>query len=316
MTETAAVPQPPRVLCVTPNPALDITIPVAALAVGATNAVGRGSERLGGKGINCARVLSANGVQTVAMGPLRTADVPAVAGDEDHLTWWFTPSSAPTRRSIAVVEESGRVTVLNERGGGHGADVWDRMLADVAALLSAGPVDVLTINGSIPPDAPAALLTDLIALGRDRGSVVVVDTSGESLVDAARAGADWLKPNEDELIAVAADGTPEGGVQRLLAEGARNILVSRGPRGLEVIGAGGRATASPPAELVGNPTGAGDAAVAGLAESLVRGDDLAALLRRAVAYSAAAVLVDHAGAIHPDWTSISSDVIISTESES
>ena len=55
-----------------------------------------------------------------------------------------------------------------------------------------------------------------------------------------------------------------------------------------------------PEPLAGNPTGAGDAAVAAVATLLDAGEqDAAALLRRATAWSAAAVLMPLAGEISP-----------------
>lgn len=53
--------------------------------------------------------------------------------------------------------------------------------------------------------------------------------------------------------------------------------------------------ASPPARVLGNPTGAGDSAVAGLLSGLVEGLSWPDRLRRAVALSTATVLSPTAG---------------------
>src|SRR5690606_15128491 len=56
------------------------------------------------------------------------------------------------------------------------------------------------------------------------------------------------------------------------------------------------------APLAGNPTGAGDAAVAACAVLMDVGiRDPEQILRRATAWSAAAVLMPLAGEIHPSW---------------
>jgi tagatose 6-phosphate kinase len=61
-----------------------------------------------------------------------------------------------------------------------------------------------------------------------------------------------------------------------------------------------RWAARPPARLSGNPTGAGDACVAGLARTFISGDSWPERLAEAVALSAAAVLRPVAGDIDLD----------------
>jgi fructose-1-phosphate kinase PfkB-like protein len=63
--------------------------------------------------------------------------------------------------------------------------------------------------------------------------------------------------------------------------------------------------------LSGNPTGAGDAAVAAIASAFGAGQtDPTLVLSRATAWSAAAVLMPGAGQIHPSHTSLENDVQI------
>jgi sugar/nucleoside kinase (ribokinase family) len=69
--------------------------------------------------------------------------------------------------------------------------------------------------------------------------------------------------------------------------------------------------ATPPRALAGNPTGAGDAAVAACAVLMDAGiHDPAELLRRATAWSAAAVLMPLAGEIHPSWRELERDLTL------
>ncbi len=63
--------------------------------------------------------------------------------------------------------------------------------------------------------------------------------------------------------------------------------------------------------LAGNPTGAGDAAVAACAVLMDAGiHDPAQILRRATAWSAAAVLMPLAGEIHPSWPDLESALTV------
>ena len=73
------------------------------------------------------------------------------------------------------------------------------------------------------------------------------------------------------------------------------MAASLGPDGMLVTTADGGWQAAPPEQLRGNPTGAGDSAVAGLVSGLVEGLPWPQRLARAVALSAATVLAPAAG---------------------
>ncbi|MFE6996296.1 1-phosphofructokinase family hexose kinase [Microbacterium sp. NPDC057659] len=204
---------------------------------------------------------------------------------------------------------------------------------------------VLVISGSVPPGTPEDLLPSLIALGREAGATVIADTSGPALLRAADAGADVLKPNAAELAEATGIADPIDGARELLRRGASLILLSRGAEGMLAVSAGGGSagdhgssepsSAGPaathrgedissvvsddllvvsarlPEALAGNPTGAGDAAVSAAAVLLASGiRDPEAILRRATAWSAAAVLMPLAGDIHPSWPELEAAVII------
>jgi tagatose 6-phosphate kinase len=86
----------------------------------------------------------------------------------------------------------------------------------------------------------------------------------------------------------------EEAARELLRVGARSVVVSLGPDGLLAVTGDGRWLARPE-PVSGNPTGAGDAAVAGLADGLVRRLGWHDLLRHAVALGAATVAAPVAG---------------------
>jgi tagatose 6-phosphate kinase len=87
--------------------------------------------------------------------------------------------------------------------------------------------------------------------------------------------------------------------RELMAAGAGAVVVSLGPGGLLAVTGAGTWHATPPGPEPGNPTGAGDAAVAGLARGLAAGQDWPQLLRHAVALGTAAVAAPVAGEFSP-----------------
>jgi tagatose 6-phosphate kinase len=139
-----------------------------------------------------------------------------------------------------------------------------------------------------------------VRVGVDAGVPVVVDVSGPALLAAARAGATILKPNLEESLDATGTSTLTAARAALLALGAGTVVISRGADGLTA----GDATAEHEVPAVpgvsGNPTGAGDAATAGLVAALRAGDTLPEALRTAAAAGAAAVLEPVAGSIDLD----------------
>lgn len=284
------------ILTVTLNAALDITYKIAALTPHTTHRVGEVRERPGGKGVNVARVLSALGHDTVVTGfagghtgaVLREMLAPLAPRDA------FVPVGGTTRRTIAVVDDaSGDTTQLNEPGPTVTPEEWSAFLAAYASLLA--EADAVALCGSLPPGIHVGAYAELVRRARAAGVPVLLDTSGEPLRRGIAARPDLIKPNADELAQLTGSREPLRATRDARRRGAHAVVGSLGPDGLVAATADGIWQASPPTAVRGNPTGAGDSAVAGLLSGLVDGLPWPARLARAVALSAATVLAPAAG---------------------
>lgn len=325
------------IVTVTPNPALDLTWHVDGLVPGETHRVPAGVTRAGGKGVNVARVLHEQGVDVLALatfggttGTEFAADL-AVGGVPHRLV----PVTGATRRSIAVVDtDAAHTSVLNERGAtltAAEADALDAITVEAATTATAASAaraarrrDVAVISGSLPPGYEPARIGVLVRRLAQARARVIVDTSGPALLEAARAGAYALKPNAEELTAATGIADPQEGARLLLDLGATLVIVSMGGDGLMLVSRaeGGRpVSARLPRVLRGNATGAGDAAVAAVAAAIAApipfdADTAQAaaarrtLVRRAVAWSASAVLVPVAGSLSPEHESLEHEVVV------
>jgi 1-phosphofructokinase family hexose kinase len=314
-----------RILTVTPNPALDITYRLERLQPGEGHRV-RPLVRAGGKGVNVARVGHQVGHPVVAVAPVGGGDGARFRAELEAsgVPHRLVTVPAETRRSVAIVETAGdRTTILNEVGAPLGAEGWHELDSVVTSLLDerdgCAPVSVLVGSGSLPEDAPPDFYARLVRHARARGIPTVVDTSGEQLLEAARAGADLLKPNQQELAETVGGTDPIGGARQLLDLGAQRVMVSLGSAGMVALSQA-RATSHLRARLsrplFGNPTGAGDAAVAALAVALAAAEhDLETLLRKATAWSAAAVLAPQAGAVSDDYRELESRLTVTEETQ-
>ena len=302
------------ILVVCLNPAVDVTYRVKRLYVGTSHRVDSVTRRAGGKGINVARVLRALGGTPTLIGLAgesgSTVFVPELA--RERIACDFAHVGGESRQTVTVVDGGGaddasgagdRATVLNEPGPAITQREWSGFCALYTRRLTDAKAVVL--SGSLPPGLPSSTYAELTASARSRGAKVILDADGEALRSALGAGPDVVKPNADEAAVVlgrrietaqdareAADALRERGAgAAVVSRGARGLVASVGDRDYQV---------GLDEPIAGNPTGAGDALVAVLAAGLARGVGLPNLLCDAVAISAAAVAVPHAGGFDPE----------------
>ncbi|MGW0882634.1 1-phosphofructokinase family hexose kinase [Streptomyces sp. NPDC002671] len=288
------------ILTVTLNPALDITYRVDRLLPRASIRVRDAVCRAGGKGVNVSRVLHALGHPTAVTGLVGGPTGEAVrrdlatAGLTDHLV----ATMGETRRTVAVVDEqAGDTTILLEPGPPVSAAEWAAFLDRFEQLLDG--TAALVLSGSLPPGLPSDAYGVLLRLAHSHDVPAVLDAEGPALLAGLPEEPAVIKPNADELIATTGQADPLRAAQSLLTAGARAVVASLGPAGLLAVTPQGCWRARPPRRIAGNPTGAGDAAVAALALGVVGGTPWPAQLVEAVALSAAAVAAPQAGDFDP-----------------
>ncbi|WP_192342096.1 1-phosphofructokinase family hexose kinase [Streptomyces sp. VITNK9] len=285
------------ILTVTLNTALDITYRVPGLRPHASHRVTEVTERPGGKGLNVARVLAALGHPVTvtgfaggSTGATVRASLAGVPGVVDALV----PVAGATRRTVAVVDErTGDTTQLNEPGPVVAPAEWNAFQEAYEGLLAGAAA--VALCGSLPPGVPVGAYAGLVRTARAAGVPVLLDTSGEPLRRGVAARPDLIKPNADELAELTGSHEPLRATQAARRRGARSVVASLGAAGLLADAPEGRWRAAPPAQVRGNPTGAGDSAVAGLLSGLVEHLPWPDRLARAVALSAATVLSPVAG---------------------
>ncbi|POX50471.1 1-phosphofructokinase family hexose kinase [Streptomyces sp. Ru72] len=285
------------ILTVTLNTALDITYRVRELRPRSSHRVTEVTERPGGKGLNVARVLAALGHHVTvtgfaggATGRLLREQLTRAHGLVDALV----PVAGATRRTIAVVDGStGDTTQLNEPGPVITPAEWSAFLQAYDDLVRSAAV--VALCGSLPPGVPVGAYAHLVRTARAAGVPVLLDTSGEALRRGLAARPDIVKPNADELAELTGSHEPFQATRDARRRGAHTVVASLGAQGLLAVNTEGHWRAAPPRRLRGNPTGAGDSAVAGLLSGLVEHLPWPQRLARAVALSAATVLAPAAG---------------------
>jgi 1-phosphofructokinase family hexose kinase len=303
------------IITVTPNPAWDITYEVPVLVPGEVHRVTSVRRRLGGKGVNVARVLAATGRDAVAVipGPAGlAAEAGFDAGGSARLLCDVVPVLPAIRQTLVVHGGDGATTSLWEPGvqpdPGAGPALTGRVRTWLcpdcpAGASSTGPgATGIAISGSLPPGLDTRLHARLAAMALDAGVPAVVDTSGDALAHATTVPGVVLAPNAAELAQLTGRDCREqadalDAARGLLAGGPLAVVVTLGEDGLAAVTRDGTWHGRLAEPLAGNPTGAGDAAAAALIAGLATSASWPGIVRDAVALSAAAVLSPVAGAV-------------------
>eukprot|EP01034_Spumella_vulgaris_P003312 gene3312-4266_t len=188
-----------RILTLTLNPALDLTVQLARLEPGAVNRSQAMLTHAAGKGVNVAQVLADLGHQ-VTVGGFLGADNPqafdaliARRGFVDA----FIRVPGETRSNIKIAEHDGRVTDINAPGPQVSAQAQEAMLEQLTRI--APGHDVVVVAGSLPRGVSPQWLYALLQHLKTLGLKVALDTSGEALRAGLQAAPWLIKPNTEEL---------------------------------------------------------------------------------------------------------------------
>lgn len=296
-----------KVLCITLNPALDMTIAVDGLKIGEVNRATNAQLDAAGKALNSAQVLADLGIDCVASGFLgKENDAPFIKLFADRRTPaaiedQFVRVDGQTRTNIKLVDH-GTTTDVN----GKGFWVTD---ADKAKLLQkishlSASCDAVLIAGSLPQGFEAADFRQLIDAVMAVNPKLAVDVSGEALKVAITYPLWLIKPNSDELTEAfgLACQTPDEQRALLAAVGARieHVVISMGEKGVHWFAPEASYHATPPKVMVKSTVGAGDTLVAGMIQGLLNGEQDAQVLTQAVALSAHAVSIVGFGVADPE----------------
>ena len=284
-----------RILTITLNPALDLTVRVPQLEPGEVNRSQALLSHAAGKGLNVAQVLADLGHSLTVSGFLGEDNQQAFnalfarRGFADA----FIRVPGETRSNIKLAEDDGRVTDINGPGP-HVNDLAQHALLDKLDHIAASH-DAVVVAGSLPRGVSAQWLRELVLRLKALGCKVILDTSGEALKEGLRAGPWLVKPNAEELSE--ALGRPVSSVESQVAAatelqtlGISHVVISHGADGVNWFCRGTQPLqAVPPKVRVASTVGAGDSLLAGMVHGLISGHSAEQTLRSATAIAALAV---------------------------
>ena len=284
-----------RIVTVTLNPAIDMTVGLDHLERGRVNLGRSVTHQAGGKGVNVAGCLADWHVPVVATGLLgdtNAALFEALFARKGVLDG-FCRVPGSNRTNIKISDASdGQTTDINLPG-------IDATPADVEALCkridAVADVAGVALCGSLPGGLPADTYAQLLARLNQRGVRTLLDTSGAPLTQALAAPRDALptavKPNRHELELWAGTTLPTltdvvNAARGIHARGVAQVIVSLGEDGALFVTADGTWQASLPPVRAASTVGAGDAMVAGVLAGWHAGASTEDTVRLSVAFAA------------------------------
>ena len=280
----------------TPNPCIDKSVSVPVLQPEKKLHCTVDLLQPGGGGINVARVIKRLGLQPVALFPAggSTGELLAQLLKEEGISTELVVTARPTRENIILTETA---THKQYRLGMPGEPLsekeWQQCLE---AIDRTEALQYLVVSGSFPGDDPMDLFNRFAGIAAKKEVRLVVDTSGQSLQAALRAGVFMVKPNLGELASFC--GKKELNEYQVVEEAralvqkgyCEIVVVSMDARGAVLVSANGSFRAVPPVIKPKSNVGAGDSMVAGLVYSLFEGYSLEDTLKMGVACGTAAIM--------------------------
>src|SRR5689334_8807443 len=198
-TEVSA-PQTVEVVTVTLNPAIDQTVTIPEFAAGKVNRVSHSQSDPGGKGVNVASILADYGHAVGVTGFLGRENSALFEElfTRKRIADYFVRIGGQTRVGIKISDPLQQETTdINFPGQSPSSADLDALFQRFASSNAGWYV----LAGSIPPGVAPTIYRDLVALLKQQGSNVVLDTSGDPLKYALEATPQIIKPNVHELEA-------------------------------------------------------------------------------------------------------------------
>ncbi|MFC3882165.1 1-phosphofructokinase [Bacillus songklensis] len=271
------------------NPSIDYIVEVDSFELGGLNRIERDAKFPGGKGINVSQVLHRLGVNSKALGFIGgytgkyVNDCLKASGiDVD-----FVKVEGDTRINIKL--KTGQETEINGQGPTIHTQDLSKLMQRVEQLTSE---DILVLAGSIPKSVPSTIYETMAQIGGKKGAKVVVDATGDVLMNVLPYRPFLIKPNHHELgelfgvtIETVEDAVPYG--KRLVEMGAQHVIVSLAGKGALLFSKELSLHANVPKGEVKNSVGAGDSVVGGFLAAYVQTGDVQNAFRYGVASGSA-----------------------------
>lgn len=288
------------IIAVSMNPSVDKTLNLSELKPGYLNRIESVVLTAGGKGLNVANNVAAFTNDLVVTGFLGIHNkgiiLNSIKNLEDRgVKIDFVSIDDRNRTNIKVIEESGRLTEINEPG----FNVSEEKVTELMGKLNgyAGEGNLFILTGSVPKGVGSDIYKILTASLKAQGSKVIVDADGELLKNAIESKPDAIKPNEQELLALFGEKSISeklviSKAKELVDKGIETVIVSRGEKGSIFVRKDSIVKCNIADVDMVSTVGAGDAMTAVFSYGLIEDIDYHENIKRSVAASSFTVSLE------------------------
>lgn len=285
-----------KIVTISLNPALDVTLSVDGLVPEKINSVLDQQTDAAGKAVNIAKLLSSFGVAphliTFAGNENSDKYFKHLRASSPALEYETLLVDGSTRENLHIVLPDESLVTVRQ----NGFTVSAKDISDITEKVAAhfAPDTLFIISGRFPDGFSSADFRDLCGTISDNGGLLAIDSNSVSYDDLIAVNPFIIKPNLDELRDLT--GLPLSDkyeIKKVLGElsrfGLKNILLSLGADGLIYYGENFSLHASAPKVKVLSTVGAGDCTLAGFILSRLSGRDIPTSVKAATAFGSAAV---------------------------
>jgi tagatose 6-phosphate kinase len=257
------------IVTITLNPMLDKTVYIERLERGAIHRAQRMEMVAGGKGISVSRQLNRLGLKTIATGFLGGEVGATVARllSEEGIDHDFVMTDAMTRDGVTYLEPDGTWTAMFEPSLHIDARFVRELSRKVDTLAST--CTWVVCGGSSPGREADELFYEAMMSAHKAGVPSVLDSYGNVFDLAMKAQPTLVKPNKHEFemtfrqpLVTAVDHV--NAIHFLLNKGARYCVITDGGAAFYAGLQDHVWNITPPRVKTINPTGSGDAMIAGI----------------------------------------------------
>jgi 1-phosphofructokinase family hexose kinase len=187
------------IITVTLNAAIDKTLAVPNFQLGRRHRSTEQRTMPGGKGVNVARALKALGQPVIATGLAggRTGTRIIEQLTEEAILCDFVRIKEESRTSTAVIDPTSSVQTEVNEPGPVVSEAEMSLFREKLVYLAKG-ADICVFAGSHPRGVDDKVYADMIGDLKRLGLTTVIDTEGEPMNLALRAGPDLVSPNSGE----------------------------------------------------------------------------------------------------------------------
>lgn len=252
---------------VTFNPAIDYVISLPEFVEGKINRSSEEEIFVGGKGINVSIMLNRLGIASKALG--FTAGFTGKAIENDLIeqgieTDFIHLKNGCSRINVKIKAEL--ESEINGIGPVVGKEAVEMLFTKLDDLIEG---DTLVLAGSIPNSLPNDIYEQIACRLSSKKIMLVIDASGELLLNVLKYRPFLVKPNHHELGEMFGTEITDSEkasfyAEKLKNKGAKNVLVSMAENGAVLLDSNGNFhQINAPLGKVVNSVGAGDSMVAG-----------------------------------------------------